>query len=76
MSSKVTGFVSTYVLPCDAFALVFVLLLFENQFDEQLLQFLIAVIDAQLFETTQCDDRVNIVGDNELYLLLLKISKP
>jgi hypothetical protein len=41
------------LLPIDAFALVFLLLLFQHQFDEKLLQFLVAVIDAELFETEQ-----------------------
>ena len=55
---EATGSVSTYMLPRDAFAFVFVLLLFENQFDEQLLQFFVAVIDAELLETKKWHSRI------------------
>lgn len=39
------------VLPLDALALVLLLLLLENQFNEQLLQLLVTVVDAQLLKT-------------------------
>ncbi len=39
------------MLPLDAFSHVFLLLLFENQLNKQLLQLLIAVVDAELLET-------------------------
>lgn len=41
----------TYVLPGDVLALILVLFLSEDELDEQLLQFFVAVIDAQLLET-------------------------
>lgn len=40
-----------YVSPLDAFALVFLLFLLQDQLDEQLLQLLVAIVDAKLFET-------------------------
>lgn len=36
--------------PLDTLSFVFLLLLFQDQFDEQLLQFLVTVVDAKLFE--------------------------
>lgn len=39
------------VLPLDALSLVLLLLLLENQFNEQLLQLLVTVVDAQLLKT-------------------------
>jgi hypothetical protein len=42
---------STDMLPSDVLVLVFLLFLFENKSDEQLLQFLIAIIDTQLLKT-------------------------
>ena len=38
------------VNPLDAFSLIFFLLLLQNQLDEKLLKFFVAVIDAELFE--------------------------
>lgn len=38
------------MLPFDALALVFFLLLFQDNLDEQLLQLFVAVVDAELFE--------------------------
>ena len=39
------------VLPLDPLPLVLLLLLLQHQLDEQLLQFLVAVVDAELLET-------------------------
>lgn len=39
------------MLPSDILALVFLLFLFENKSDEQLLQLFIAIIDTQLLKT-------------------------
>jgi len=39
------------VLPLDALAQVFFLLLLQHDLDEQLLQLLIAIVDAELLET-------------------------
>jgi hypothetical protein len=39
------------VLPLDALALVFLLFLFQDNLDKQLLEFLVAVVDAKLFKT-------------------------
>ena len=44
------------MLPSDILALVFLLFLFENKSDEQLLQFLIAIIDTQLLKTRWTDE--------------------
>jgi hypothetical protein len=43
--------ITTYMLPLNTFPHVFFLLLFQNQFNEELLQFLVTVIDAELFKT-------------------------
>ena len=51
---RMTG--STDMLPSDILALVFLLFLFENKSDEQLLQLFIAVIDAQLLKTRRTDE--------------------
>ena len=42
--------------PCDAFALVLFLFLLENHFNKQLLQLLITVVDAKLFERVAFKD--------------------
>ena len=39
------------MLPLDALPHVLLLLLFEDEFDEELLQLLVAVVDAELLET-------------------------
>jgi len=39
------------MLPLDAFAHVLLLFLLQHDLDEQLLQFLVAVVDAELLET-------------------------
>ena len=41
----------TDLFPVYAFSLVFLLLLFEHELDEQLLQLLVTVVDAQLLKT-------------------------
>lgn len=47
---RATTSARTHLLPNDALAFILFLLLFEYQFDEELLKLLIAVIDAELFE--------------------------
>ena len=42
-----------HMLPGDALSLVFSLLLSEDQLDEELLQLLVAVVDAELFKTVK-----------------------
>ena len=44
------------VFPGDAFFLVLLLFLLQNQLDEDLLQFLVAVVDAELFERVDVED--------------------
>jgi hypothetical protein len=39
-----------YALPGDALSFVLLLLLFQDESDEELLQFLVAIVDAELFE--------------------------
>lgn len=41
---------SSYMFPGDSFSLVLFLFLLEDQLDEELLQFLVAVVDAELFK--------------------------
>jgi hypothetical protein len=41
------------MLPRDPLPLVLLLLLLQNQLNKQLLQFLVAVIDAELFKAIQ-----------------------
>ena len=43
----------SYVLPLDAFAHVLFLFLLQDDLNEQLLEFLVAVVDAELLETTR-----------------------
>lgn len=43
----------SHMLPDDALSLIFALLLLEDQLDEELLQLLVAVVDAELFETAR-----------------------
>ena len=45
-----------YVLPLDALPLVLLLLLLQHQLNEQLLQLLITIVDAELFETIFAKD--------------------
>ena len=45
-----------YVLPLDALPLVLLLLLLQHQLDEDLLQLLVAVVDAELLETVLAED--------------------
>ena len=40
-----------YVRPLDALPHVLLLLLFQDELDEQLLQFLVTVVDAELLKT-------------------------
>ena len=44
------------VLPLDALPLVLLLLLLQHQLDEDLLQLLVAVVDAELLETVLAED--------------------
>lgn len=44
---------STHVLPGDPFPLVFLLFLLQNQLNKELLQFLVAVIDAELLKAAR-----------------------
>lgn len=60
-----------HVFPGDAFSLILLLLLFQHQLDEELLQLFVAVVDAELFEATaqqqqQVRVRVNYVAGNKL----------
>lgn len=59
------------VLPLDALALVLLLLLLENQFNEQLLQLLVTVVDAQLLKTGKNDCQKVL----SLKTMLLKTSE-
>lgn len=49
-------FFHTYMGPTDSFPFIFILLLFQDQLNEQLLQFLVAIVDAQLLETVVIED--------------------
>ena len=48
--------------PLDAFSLILFLLLFQDQLNEQLLKFLIAVVDAELLKAEK--DNILICGRN------------
>lgn len=39
--------------PSDAFSLIFLLFLFQHKFDEKLLQFFVAVVDAEIEKTNK-----------------------
>lgn len=41
---------TSYMFPGDSLSLVLFLFLLQHQLDEELLQFLVAVVDAELFE--------------------------
>ena len=47
---------ATYLLPLNSFSLVFLLFLFQHQFNKQLLKFLITVIDAKLLKAVVVKD--------------------
>lgn len=73
------------MLPGDALPLVLLLLLLQHQLDEQLLQLLIAVVDAELLEAVRDEidqvqrrDTRTVASEacHSAYLLLSKISKP
>ena len=57
---------ASYLLPFYSLPIVFLLFLFQHQFNEQLLKLLVAIIDTELFETVHIEDLkpVNIKNSN------------
>lgn len=50
----------THVLPGNALPLVLLLLLLQNQLNEELLQLLVAVINAKLFKTAKTSGKKDV----------------
>lgn len=60
--------------PSNALAAIFILFGFERQFDEQLLKLLVAVINAELFETVGLEDFKAVNVQNAEYDFLLDLG--
>jgi len=73
----------TYMLPLNAFIHVLFLFLLQDDLNEQLLQFLITVVDTELLKTDQQQSHItisinstisSIIYIHSLYLLSLKVK--